>query len=275
MAWIRSILVFALLTVLTQVGGLIYLAYKPVGWYVRKNQPVRWKSRLLRLSSFLTLYLLVTFFLIPPIAGRFGRAPLPWSASETTPIAPRNLFYPLANRHYADPALIDIVKGAGRTLRKSYPELELLYLDAGFPFWDGFRLFPHLSHDDGRKLDLCFIYSDGRSNQPANRTPALLGYGAVEAPRAGEHDQPAQCAGQGYWQYNLLQIITPEFGSENLRFDEAANRQLLQLLARQPRTDKIFIEPHLKQRLRLSNLGKIRYQGCRSVRHDDHIHVQF
>jgi len=274
MPWVKSILIFVLLTVLTQVGGLIYLVYKPVGGYIRKNQAVRLKSRLLRLGSFLTLYLLATLFLIPPVARHFGRAPLPWKASETTPIAPRNLFYPLANRHYADPALIDLVSDAGRKLQESYPTLQLLYLDAGFPFWDGFRLFPHLSHDDGRKLDLCFLYADERTEELTNRTPALLGYGASEAPREGERDQPAHCAEKGYWQYNLLQRITPVLGAKHLRFDKTANRLLLQLLARHSRTGKIFVEPHLEERLRVTGYRKIRYHGCQAVRHDDHIHIQ-
>jgi hypothetical protein len=36
---------------------------------------------------------------------------------------------------------------------------------------------------------------------------------------------------------------------------------------------KIFIEPHLKTRLKLTS-DKIRFHGCQAVRHDDHIHVQ-
>jgi len=38
-------------------------------------------------------------------------------------------------------------------------------------------------------------------------------------------------------------------------------------------TGKIFIEPHLVKRLKLAS-NKIRFQGCRAVRHDDHLHVQ-
>ena len=38
-------------------------------------------------------------------------------------------------------------------------------------------------------------------------------------------------------------------------------------------THKIFIEPHLKQRLGIKN-QKVRFHGCGAVRHDDHIHLQ-
>ena len=41
----------------------------------------------------------------------------------------------------------------------------------------------------------------------------------------------------------------------------------------QPNLGKVFIEPHLKDRMKLTN-SKIRFHGCGAVRHDDHIHIQ-
>jgi hypothetical protein len=38
---------------------------------------------------------------------------------------------------------------------------------------------------------------------------------------------------------------------------------------------RVFIEPHLKARLDLARLSKVRFAGCRAARHDDHIHVDF
>lgn len=35
----------------------------------------------------------------------------------------------------------------------------------------------------------------------------------------------------------------------------------------------LFLEPHLKNRLKLNN-SKIRFHGCRAVRCDDYIHVE-
>jgi hypothetical protein len=46
----------------------------------------------------------------------------------------------------------------------------------------------------------------------------------------------------------------------------------LRTLTADPRIGKIFIEPHLKQRFAPSE-AKIRFQGCRAARHDDHIHL--
>ena len=36
---------------------------------------------------------------------------------------------------------------------------------------------------------------------------------------------------------------------------------------------KVFIEPHLRRRLGVES-SKLRFQGCRAARHDDHIHMQ-
>lgn len=41
-----------------------------------------------------------------------------------------------------------------------------------------------------------------------------------------------------------------------------------------PRTHKIFIEPHEKQKLSLTSKYKIRIHGCKAIRHDDHIHLE-
>jgi hypothetical protein len=59
----------------------------------------------------------------------------------------------------------------------------------------------------------------------------------------------------------------------DLVLDKARNRDLLRMLAAQPDIGKILIEPHLKQSFGVAH-PKIRFQGCRAARHDDHIHIQ-
>ena len=70
------------------------------------------------------------------------------------------------------------------------------------------------------------------------------------------------------WDLDWLQPLWKTFELEPQR-----NRLLVETLARDPRVAKIFIEPHLKQSLGLTS-DKIRFQGCRAARHDDHIHLQ-
>ena len=48
---------------------------------------------------------------------------------------------------------------------------------------------------------------------------------------------------------------------------------LAQTLLDDPRLGRMLLEPHLDQRLGLSD-PRLRFQGCRAARHDDHIHIQ-
>jgi len=61
--------------------------------------------------------------------------------------------------------------------------------------------------------------------------------------------------------------------NKQLKFSIKGNHLLLNALLAQAQTSKIFIEPHLKKRLELAN-KKLRFQGCKATRHDDHIHLQ-
>ena len=94
-----------------------------------------------------------------------------------------------------------------------------------------------------------------------------------EGPKAGEPNQISKCKDVGYSQYDCTKYLT--FGSINddLHFSEKGTKLLVETILQFDNIEKIFIEPHLKQRLKL-NHPKIRYHGCRAVRHDDHIHIQ-
>jgi hypothetical protein len=229
-------------------------------------------QRLTKLWGFSVLYLAVTFGLVPPLARLSGRVPLP--VRGTARVAPLTVWTCLLNRHYVKPALRQPLYEAAQRLHAAYPGTRLAYLDANFPFLDGFPLWPHLSHNDGNKLDLAFFYRDARTGaRLSNRAPSPIGYGGYEGPTRGEPDTPADCAARGYWQYGLLGYLVPWGRQQTMRFDAERTRQFIRLLVTQPGVGKLFIEPHLKARLRLRS-GKIRFHGCRAVRHDDHIHVQ-
>ncbi|MEM9260480.1 MAG: hypothetical protein AAGA62_12595, partial [Bacteroidota bacterium] len=137
---------------------------------------------------------------------------------------------------------------------------------------DGFPLLPHRSHDDGQKLDLSFYYR--KAGQLRSRAPAFLGYGRCDIPTASEHDQPADCAKRGYWQYSLLRPLGNLFSGSGYEVDQPTSRALTRAFARHPKIGKLFLEPHLKARWQLQSYGKIRFHGCAAVRHDDHLHIQ-
>ena len=273
LAILKKISFFIILTMLTQVGGLIYLFYQPLSHRIKK----RWigsKQVIARIGVFLLLYLSFTFFIVPPIAKQFGRVTMPYFATNKVPVKPLTIFTCLLNRHYVKPVLEAQIIQSARRLKRLYPERRIVYLDANFPFWNGFPLLPHLSHDDGKKIDLAFLYKHRITRKIVNGSPSFLGYGVYEAPQKRELNQPSICARKGYWQYGFLERITPQGQKEAVIIDEEATKQFLSLLAQNKSIKKIFIEPHLKMRWGLENNNKIRYHGCHAVRHDDHIHVQ-
>ena len=262
--FIIQAVVVLFLTALTQIGGLLWLlCYWLAG---------RWKGKQIgrAVLIFVPLYLLCTAALLPLISSNWGRTPLPVFTSPS--LKPVSLLYPLLNRHYVTPNTKRAVQEVASQLRQQYPDAELHYLDAGFPLFREFPLLPHLSHNDGRKLDLAFAYTQP-DGAPTNEKPARSGYGVYEGPREGEEATAEQCSKQGQWQYSYAQYLSMGERSP-LKFDEARTKKLLQLLIKQPEIGKILLEPHLQQRMGLSGAAKIRFHGCHSVRHDDHIHVQ-
>ena len=214
------------------------------------------------------LYTFVTFLIVPSVAPFFGRQKI----KDNQKIKSHSFLTKLSNRNYVTPKLHAILKDVSSKMDETYPRIQLIYLDANFPFFDGFPLLPHLSHNDGKKIDIAFVYNDANGNI-SNLKPSRTGYGVFEDPKSGEVDQTKACKNNGYWQYDYAKYLT--FGKTNsgIQFNSNATRKLVNLFAENPSVQKIFIEPHLKNRMGLKN-SKIRFHGCKSVRHDDHIHVQ-
>ncbi len=154
-----------------------------------------------------------------------------------------------------------------------YPGTTLNYLDANFPFFNKFPLIPHLSHNDGKKLDLSFCYFNATTGERTNECPSFIGYGVCEEPQLKEINTADCCMKEGYWQYSFLTGVVSQKRKKDFTFDGERTKVLVNLFAEEPYIKKIFIEPHLKMRLRVSS-EKIRFHGCQAVRHDDHIHVQ-
>lgn len=253
----------ALLTVLTQTGGLVYL----VTLLLIRQKTSRYRIK--RLISFVLLYGVTTAFIIPPLASYFGRE----RVKESKLVSAHSLFYKIANRNYVTPALNDVLEKSALDFQQKYPGVKLVHLDANFPFIDGFPLLPHLSHSDGKKIDISFVYSDSFGNV-TNLKPALSGYGVYEEPKSLEYDQAAICKNKGYWQYDFPKYLTFGTINKNLVISEEGTRALSLSLLKQTRVSKLFVEPHLRTRLGLLLHKKVRFHGCQAVRHDDHIHVQ-
>lgn len=260
--------VVGLLTLVTQVGGAVFVAACTTTWIFRK----RLKSTVGRyaalLGTFLLFYAFLASVVLPKAARAYGRVPLPLVGS----VRPLTWWTFILNRHYVTPAVKTALYEVSDEMKKEFPGTKINYLDAGFPLFKTFPLWPHRSHNDGRKLDLAFFYTDA-SGKPVTDTPSPVGYGVFEGPRRGEEDFPASCRKKGYWQYGVLEKLVPQGRKNDLLFDAQRTAALVRLLSKHAVTEKIFIEPHLRQRLKLSS-GKVRYHGCQAVRHDDHVHWQ-
>lgn len=254
-----AVMTFLVLTLITQVGGALVLA---AWWYSGRW----WQRKRARAGFTAGCYLVATLAVIPVVAWPLGRVPLPLFSTAATPLAPRSPWYWITNRHYVDPAVRDLVVGAARKLRTNHPGSVVHYLDAGFPFCDGFVMAPHLSHRNAKVIDLAFCYKR-RKGQGFGASPSPIGYGIYEGPRPGE---PQPYRGQFSWlRWGLASNSWIDRGN---RLDEERTRFLLRTLLEDGRTAKVLLEPHLQNRLGLS-YGNLRFQQLQAARHDDHLHL--
>ena len=258
---LKRAVIFTALTLLTQIGGIVYILAKLTFTLLPKKAKQK-RPTLKKYSVYLSTYLLATFLIVPAIAPIFGRVALP--VFKQNNLAPLSFATCLLNRHYVVNSLKEISLNVATNFDNSENSQSLYYLDANFPFWDGFPLLPHLSHNDGKKIDFALIYEQ-------NGAPSPIGYGISEEALQGEIDYSKKC--NKYWQYSILKKIIPQWNKKNYTFSTSKTAYLIKQFAKQPQVSKIFIEPHLKQRLSLTS-PKVRFAGCHAVRHDDHIHVE-
>jgi hypothetical protein len=191
-----------------------------------------------------------------------GRVPLPCFGE---PLRMQSPLYCVLMRNYVTPELASIAKDAATQMAKDHPGTVTLALDGSLPFLTGVPLFPHLSHDDGEKLDFAFFYTAPDGTYLPGKTRSPLGYFAFE--NAGEPDcRPTSPTLR--WDLAWLQPLWPDRPLDPIR-----TAALINLFTADPRVGKIFVEPPLATLLGVTD-PKLRFQGCRAARHDDHIHIQ-
>lgn len=240
-----NIAVFSILTVVTQLGGIAWL----IALLFRR-----------RLLAFVLAYLAISVSAVL-VAPHFGRVAI--NCFGSGPLEVQSWMYCALNRNYVSPELADVLEDTAEAVAIRYPGTKTLLLDANFPFFKGFPLLPHLSHDDGEKADLAFYYRD-ETGYLAGATRSPIGYFAFET-------GPTDCSKTWpslRWDFDLAQLVWHDY-----ELDAERTRKVLQVLSSDDRVGKVFIEPHMVKSLGLAH-PKIRFQGCRAARHDDHIHFQ-
>ena len=260
----------AALTLLTQLGGVIFL----VAFVIGKRASAQGGLEALAVTVlFVGLYAGSSLSVVPALAKFSGRVPLPCSGVPAHAYRAASPLYRVFNRHYVDPRLLELVEALSSEIARAYPGAVTLYLDANFPLLDGFPLPPHLSHHDGRKLDLAFYYASEQGTYLPGLMRSPIGYWAFEEPRPGD---PAPCAESTGWPTLRWDMVFLERFYPQRSLEPERTRTALQWLVRSGPSfgvEKIFIEPHLAARLGVSS-RLLRFQGCRAARHDDHIHIQ-
>lgn len=236
---------FLALTILTQLGGLALLAAQK---FRRK-----W-------LAFFALYAVI-FVVAHLAAPQFGRQALPCFGDTLRAQSP---MYCLLLRNFVSPEMYSAAQRAARDVATEYPGTVTLTLDGSFPFFDGIPLLPHLSHHDGEKLDFAFFYQkDGAYLAGKTRSP--IGYWAFESM------QDSGCPPVWLttrWNFEWMQALFPDRPLEPAR-----TTALLNALLADSSIKKVFVEPYLARSLGAAH-PKLRFQGCRAARHDDHIHAQ-
>jgi hypothetical protein len=171
------------------------------------------------------------------------------------------VLYCLLGRNYVREGGVEVVRDAQAAVEAAFGPSPVTWLDASGPL--NLPLWPHRSHKDGRQVDLSLYYEtlDGEPIRP----PVWSGYFAYEPPRSGER-QPCGAGSRP------MDLGDPR-DDRNWRWDEARTTALVQALIDDARVRRIFVEPHLADRMGLAGHPKVRFAGCNAARHDDHIHI--
>ena len=299
------ILLFVILTALSQVGGIILLLWLLLYQFFKKRFKNAWVRRGVHVGGFVVFYLFFMFVIIPPLARIQDRVPLPMSKSGA--LVPVTYWTAIFGRNY--------IKSEGRTKLESiaeayvkkHPDLKVKYMDCnypfrfigsdekhvniGFPILEG--LFPHFTHL-GDKADIALIYKDEEGN-PSNLTPTAIGYGSSVEPNKGEPGYvgpncpcktktvqqkkgnsdgvPCVCDNTltlGFIRmYSFMYRNVPQ--NEKIKLDTVLSASLIKMFT--PYDSKIILEAHLRERLKVLRTS-FGHHSCKTVRHDDHFHVR-
>lgn len=300
------ILLFLILTILSQIGGFVLILWFFV-FRLFKHKILNKKLQIASsITGFLLFYLIFNFFIIPFLALKLNNR-VPLSISKSGNLVPVTYWTGLLNRNYLTiKGKEDLLKIADEFAQKN-PGLKLKYMDCNHPFSididisknfifkDGIKifpvfegLFPHFSHS-GDKVDLAFVYND-ENGIPSNLTPTSIGYGSSVEPLPGETgyvDAKCNCILKTQNQINGIDGTPCKCDKENSFYsfmhhylskkegvvlNNKLTKELIQIFIKH-RYKGIILEAHLRERLHILSRSYGNHT-CKTVRHDDHFHIQ-
>jgi hypothetical protein len=211
---------------------------------------------------FFILYGLSSAFIVPSLSSRIRLS------STNISLKPIHKAFHWCNRTYVTKDAYETLQKFEQLLKSSSPNTPVYYMDAGFPF-SFTPMFPHLSHGDGRKIDIALQWQDVRHHLLTS-APSPIGYFIYDGPKSFE---PSPCSSYKKlsmrWNMTWLQKYRKNFHHTHSHINSILIECFLKAGAK-----KILLEPHLKKRWGI-NHKRVKFQGCRAARHDDHMHVVF
>lgn len=202
-----------------------------------------------------------------PDPNAAGLVSLPCDGS--TPLEPIQSYYCRKDRHFVRTAVRDALIDVAHLMVDLHPGAKLRFMDASGPL--GEKPFsPHLSHGDGRQIDLALYYTD-TNGVPLDHFPDTSRHGGFWPAEPARPGEALACPGG-----RTGPAEKPDPPADRpWRLDEVRTRALVEALVSDSRVKRILIEPHLERRLGLWGHPKLRFAGCQAARHDDHLHVDF
>jgi hypothetical protein len=120
MARVIAVLGFLVLTLATQVGGLILIVVWLVGRFAFPQSLQGWRRTGLMAALFVGLYAAASAFVVPHWAALAGRVPLPCRAEADRPFEAAHPLYCALNRHYVDARLVSLLTNLSRAIDRAY-----------------------------------------------------------------------------------------------------------------------------------------------------------
>src|SRR3954470_16282587 len=129
MARVTAAVVVVILTLLTQIGGLVMLLVWGVSRLALPRTMGAWRCAPINALLFVVVYAAVSVLVVPPLAALGGRVPLPCRVQPDRAFAAGSVLLCALNRHYVVPDLVVLLSELSSEIDRAFPGTTTLFLD--------------------------------------------------------------------------------------------------------------------------------------------------